>query len=291
MRRLQRKRDQRLRSTCGALNWAGREGRPDAAAAASLFSSQMLEMTVQDVVELNRVVARLKKTSNMALRIQPIPEERLRWGVISDASYANARNGKTQAGHMLIAFDEKLLNGEEATTNLLHWKSGKLQRTVNSTLAAETQSLARGVGDLLWMMAMYYELTEPDFQLMEWRKRIGKKGYTAFSKKQKDERLEEALAVIDAKSLYDLLNNETTGGSDRRTALDIQVLREELQALQGRIRWIEHLQMPADCLTKKQGRLEPLVKMLDNGTFGITAAAAALCERKSEREKLGYNKR
>eukprot|EP00434_Breviolum_minutum_P004449 symbB.v1.2.003922.t1/scaffold210.1/size302740/13 len=198
----------KVRSTCGALNWAGREGRPDAAAAASLFSSQMLEMTVQDVVELNRVVARLKKTSNMALRIQPIPEERLRWGVISDASYANARNGKTQAG----------------------------------------------VGDLLWMMAMYYELTEPDFQLMEWRKRIGKKGYTAFSKKQKDERLEEALAVIDAKSLYDLLNNETTGGSDRRTALDIQVLREELQALQGRIRWIEHLQMPADCLTKKQGR-------------------------------------
>ena len=281
----------RVRSTCGALNWAGREGRPDAAAAASLFSSQMLEMTIQDVVELNRVVARLKKTSEMALRIQPIAEERLKWGVISDASYANARNGKTQAGHMLIAFDEELLRGGQATTNLLHWKSGKLQRTVNSTLAAETQSLARGVGDLLWMMAMYHKLTGPGFQLLEWRKKIGQKGYTAFSKKQKDERLQEALAVIDAKSLYDLLSNETTGGSDRRTALDIQVLREELHALQGQIRWIEHLQMPADCLTKKQGRIEPLVKMLEDGTFGITAAAAVLSERRSEREKLGYNKR
>ncbi len=281
----------KVRSTCGALNWAGREGRPDAAAAASLFSSQMLEMTIQDVAELNRVVARLKKTSEMALRIQPIEEGRMRWGVISDASYANARNGKTQAGHMLIAFDEELLKGGQATTNLLHWKSGKLQRTVNSTLAAETQSLARGVGDLLWMMAMYYEMTEPGFQLLEWRKRIGQKGYTAFSKKQKDDRLQEALAVIDAKSLYDLLNNETTGGSDRRTALDIQVLREELHALQGRIRWIEHLHMPADCLTKKQGRTEPLLRLLEDGTFGITAAATALSDRRSEREQLGYNKR
>ena len=42
-----------------------------------------------------------------------------------------------------------LLEGKRATTNVLHWRSGKLQRTVNSTLAAETQSLARGVGDLV----------------------------------------------------------------------------------------------------------------------------------------------
>ena len=27
-----------VRSTCGALNWAGREGRPDASSAASMFS-------------------------------------------------------------------------------------------------------------------------------------------------------------------------------------------------------------------------------------------------------------
>ena len=45
-----------VRSTCGALNWAGREGRPDAAAAASLFSSMMTEMKISDVLELNKVV-------------------------------------------------------------------------------------------------------------------------------------------------------------------------------------------------------------------------------------------
>ena len=281
----------KVRSTCGALNWAGREGRPDAAAAASLFSSQLLEMRVEDVVELNKTVAQLKRSSDLSLRIQPIEEKSMRWGVISDASWANAKNGKTQAGHMLIAFDKKLWEGERAVTNLLHWKSGKLQRTVNSTLAAETQSLARGIGDLLWMMVMYWEMTDPGFQLREWRKYVSRCGYAAFSKYEEKEELQEALAVIDAKSLFDLLNNETTGGSDKRTALDVQVLREELSALQERIRWIEHMEMPADCLTKKNGKTEALNKMLLEGSFGITAESAALDGRRSERLELGYNKR
>jgi hypothetical protein len=281
-----------VRSVCGALNWAGREGRPDAAAAASMFSSQLMEMTVEDVIELNKVVQGLKKESELALRIQPIAESRLRWGVISDASWANARGGKTQAGHMLIAFDQSLLEGKRAVTNLLHWKSGKLQRTVNSTLAAETQSLARGVGDLLWMMAMYLELTDATFQLREWRKHVRKHGgYAAFSKYEDTDGLQDALVIVDAKSLYDLLVNDTYGVNDSRTYLEIQVLREELKELEGKIRWIEHLQMPADVLTKKHGRSEPLRKLLLEGTFGITEETTTLSERKNTRQEFGYNKR
>ena len=70
-------------------------------------------------------------------------------------------------------------------------------------------------------------------------------GYTAFTKNTDPEQLTEAVAIVDAKSLFDLLVNEATGGSDRRNALDIQVLREELQELRGKIRWIEHMQMPS----------------------------------------------
>lgn len=66
---------------------------------------------------------------------------------------------------MLISYDKDLLEGKRAICNLLHWKSGKLCRTVNSTLAAETQSLARGIGDLLWMIVMYHEMVNPDFQI------------------------------------------------------------------------------------------------------------------------------
>lgn len=279
----------RVRSVCGALNWAGREGRPDAAAAASLFSSIMTEMKISDVLELNKAVEYLKKTSDLALRIQPLKQ--MCWGVISDASYANARGGKTQAGHLLITFEHGLLEGRRVKTNVLHWKSGKLKRVVSSTLAAETQSLARAIGDLLWMMVMSYELLHEDFELRNWREYVKCQGYVAFSKSDRAEDLGETLALVDAKSLYDLLINETTGGSDRRTALDVQALREELQELQGKIRWVDHPHMPADCLTKHLGKSEALKDILESGEFGITEEAATLAKRSDVRRTEGYNRR
>ena len=280
-----------VRSTCGALNWAGREGRPDAAAAASMFSSLMTQMKIADVLELNKVVEGLQADADLALRIQPIPEQDMRWGVFCDASYANAKNGKTQAGHMLVTFEKGLLEGKAATMNLLHWKSGKLQRTVNSTLAAETQSLARGIGDLLWMMVMYLEMINPEFQLRDWRRFVNQQGYTAFTKTEDTEELTQAVAIVDAKSLYDVLIHDTTGGSDRRNALDVQVLREELKELSGKIRWIEHLAMPADCLTKRHGRCDALRDLLKGGSFGITEESQTLKSRLDVRKEIGYNRR
>lgn len=97
--------------------------------------------------------------------------------------------------------------------------------------------------------------------------------------------------MVDAKSFYDVLANETNGGSDRRTALDIQVLREELSELRGRIRWVDHMSMPADCLTKKQGRCDSLFRLLETGKLGLTAEAATLSNRREDRCKLGYNRR
>ena len=101
----------------------------------------------------------------------------------------------------------------------------------------------------------------------------------------------QAVAIVDAKSLFDLLIHETTGGSDRRNALDVQVLREELSELSGRIRWIEYLAMPADCLTKRGGRSEALRELLRAGRFGITEESQTLKSRFDMRKKIGYNRR
>jgi len=96
---------------------------------------------------------------------------------------------------------------------------------------------------------------------------------------------------VDAKSLYDLLSNETSGGGDRRTALDVQMLREELSELSGKIRWIDHVHMPADCLAKKSGRFDSLFEMLRTGKFGITDESTTLEDRKETRKQVGYNRR
>ena len=92
------------------------------------------------------------------------------------------------------------------------------------------------------MMIVYEELVTANFQVRDWRKYIGRRGYSAFTEFEETEEVKDALALVDAKSLYDLLVNETTGGTDRRNALDVQVLREELAELKGQIRWVEHLE-------------------------------------------------
>ena len=68
------------------------------------------------------MVAKIKQTSELALRIQGFEEGRMRWGVISDASWGNAKGGKTQGGHLLITFDKNMLLGEQAPCNILHWE-------------------------------------------------------------------------------------------------------------------------------------------------------------------------
>ena len=45
-------------------------------------------------------------------------------------------------------------------SNFLWWRSGKLQRVINSTLAAEIQSLSKGLADLMWTIVIYKELRD-----------------------------------------------------------------------------------------------------------------------------------
>ena len=51
-------------------------------------------------------------------------------------------------------------DGHSVPTNIVAWRSGKLQRIVNLTPAAETQSLSRGLAELLWIMVMVQELQD-----------------------------------------------------------------------------------------------------------------------------------
>ena len=56
---------------------------------------------------------------------------------------------------------------------------------------------------------------------------------------------------IDAKSVFDALIKECAGSrQDRRTAVDLAIVRETLKAQGSRIRWIPHPLMPLDSMTK-----------------------------------------
>ena len=271
------------RSVCGALNWIGKEGRPDAAAAASLFSSKLKKMTIADVIDMNKAVRKIKDNPTLSLQIQKL--EDMRWGVVTDASWANTTENRSQGGHVVITFNKELMSGMRAKTNILMWKSGKLPRVVGSTLAAETQSLARGVGELIWAKVVYLEIVDPTFELRDWQNQVREEGYLALAREDSAEQLKEALAVVDAKSLFDLISRDSHGGQDRRTAIDIQLIKEELRALHGSVRWVEHLDMLADSLTKRDGSTESLTKVLESGEYGIEAESSVLARRADSRAK------
>ena len=79
---------------------------------------------------------------------------------------------------------------------------------------------------------------------------------------EENSQLKKVLTICDAKSLYDHLSSETSGiASDRRTAIEMQIIRASLDAQDGEIRWVDHTGMYADALTKKNGNI-PLIQIL-----------------------------
>ena len=270
----------KARAVCGSLNWLSKEGRPDAAGPSSLHSSKLANLFVEDILAINDTVKGLKETASFAIVLQPLKSMKL--SVVTDASFAN--NGyHSQGGQMVIAHEKGLRDGMRVKTNIVGWRSGRLQRVVNSTLAAETQSLSRGLGDLLWIMVLTLELTENDFKIRDWKQRLSAEEVLVLGAEHHQDMLKESLAIVDAKSLFDYLSKETVGGQDRRTAIEIQIIREDLYHLQGHVRWIDHPAMIADGLTKIKGNNGPLYKLMQQGTFRIQAEDTQLAVRENAR--------
>eukprot|EP00435_Cladocopium_sp_Y103_P021800 s2487_g5.t1 len=270
----------KARAVCGSLNWLSKEGRPDAAGPSSLHSSKLANLFVEDILAINEIVKNLKETASFAVVLQPLRNTKL--SVVTDASFAN--NGyHSQGGQMVIAHEKGLRDGMRVKTNIVGWRSGRLQRVVNSTLAAETQSLSRGLGDLLWILVLTMELSESDFKIRDWKQRLSAEEVLVLGAEHHQDLLKESLAIVDAKSLFDYLSKDTVGGQDRRTAIEIQIIRDDLHHLQGHVRWIDHPAMIADGLTKIKGNNGPLYRLMQEGTFRIQAEDSQMALRESAR--------
>ena len=269
------------RAACGALNWLSKEGRPDAAGPSSLMASRLGVLCVEDLLSINEVIKGLKANADLTIKIQPLRQMRL--SVITDASFANS-GFHSQGGHLVVAHEKELAEGELVTANIITWRSGKLQRVVNSTLAAETQSLSRGLGDLLWAMVTLEEFTNGNFEIHSWPEKMKASEALALASSQSEGLLKESLAIVDAKSLFDYLSKETVGGGqDKRTAIEIQIIRQDLNSIDGSIRWVDHSAMLADGLTKLKGSNAALYRVLGTGKFSIKEEATQMVARQKAR--------
>ena len=135
-----------------------------------------------------------------------------------------------------MAASKEILDQQQSQVNPLAWSSKKIQRTVNSTLAAETMALPGALDHLSWLRLGWGWLV---CQQLDWRK-----PETALSK------LPEAVAIVDCKSLYDLLlKTATPQCHEFRTLLEALVIKERLS--EGVcVRWVHSAAQLADVMTK-----------------------------------------
>jgi len=104
-----------------------------------------------------------------------------------------------------------------------------------------------------------------DVHREDWRKSIAPFVTVLREECQLKERLEQC-SVTDAKSLFDAVSNENSSSKkDRRTAIELAIILENLRRSKSSVRWSPHPRMVADVLTKdniakSNGALEELLR-------------------------------
>ncbi|CAE8697324.1 unnamed protein product [Polarella glacialis] len=285
-----------LRGVIAGINWASREGRPDASAAASILPSQFPNVTVDTAKLCNTVVKHLKE-NKLHIKIHAIPEAELRHVVILDSAFDTSGAEKSQCGWLLGCSTSKLNQGEKAPLSLISWKSRRLRRKAPSSMMCESLCASAATGELEWFDAFMESIRFSKYDLRAKLRRdqvaLGLLDEpVVIATDDVLYRDPNALVVMDAKALFDAIANEQASGEDKRSALEIAVIKESIALVRGRTRWVPHNFNPADGLTKLVGaHMEPLMQLLRTHHFQIREESEVLkSERQGDnRRKIGMN--
>ena len=283
-----------LRGLIASLNWVACEGRPDGAAAASILASAFPDPCVSHINAANDMVRHLK-TFPVKLKIHHVPEPKLRHLLIADSSFDTSGREKSQHGWLLGFTNDRMNLGERSPVSLMQWRSKRLRRKAASSLLCEAISMSAATGALEKQDAFMESIRLANYCPRsrqrtedEYLSLAGKS--TVLAKESNHFVDPRALAVVDAKALFDALLSDQPQGQDERASLEISIIRESLTVVLGRPRWIPHNRNPADSLTKLHGaHVEPMLELLSTNSFCIEEEQSVLQQgRQSEnRQKIG----
>lgn len=227
---------QGLRGLIGSSQYAATNTRPDVSARLSLLQSRINSAKISDLLEANRLLGDTKKNRDVSITISSIPVERLRFVSFSDASFATREKQQSQKGGLFLATDQQVFEQTPAIASPLMWYSKKIDRVVASTLAAETYALSSAVDLLDWLRLSWAWLMNPG---IPW---------------QQPEKIWQAeppsIAVVDCKSLYDVITKNTTPQcQEHRTLIEALVIKDHVKSgIQAH--WVHSAAQLADALTK-----------------------------------------
>ena len=149
-------------------------------------------------------------------------------------------NTSSQGGYIILFYDKNLeTEAKPQMVSVTSWKSTKLKRKTVNTLSAECQSMIMGIGNIHWHRFLLLELLGHDMKEQEWENKLAEIPF---------------VSVVDSKSLFDCLNKLICTYAqieDKRTAIDVAILKDDLCRTGGHVRWVEGTNMISDCLTKR----------------------------------------
>jgi len=167
--------------------------------------------------------------------------------------------------------------------SILTWKNHTLKRRTVSTLSAETQAIVESTAITCWfrylMAEMFYKNLLNNGSI-DWETMLVP--------------LEFGI-VTDAKSVYDAFtaSNHSTSSTDKRTCIDLAIIREYLRRHNGCIRWIDGSVQLADSLTKHM-TTDFLRSVLYRGSYQLQEEYDTLnlrCKAKEEKLKRKMNQK
>ena len=224
-----------LRSNVGALQWVTRGTRPDLGFEAIDLSTRFNKATGEDLQRSIKALKKLKIEEDQCKFTVPNlgNVEQWRLDVSTDASWGNHPDGiNSMSGHVV------LLHGEGDRSAPLSWESGKIQRVVNSTIAAEMLACKKGLEDSFFLKTILEELLKKKIDIHAW---------------------------VDHKGAVQSINS-TNSMIDKRLRIDTATIRQMIDTKE--VTSVAHCpgkDQLADCLTKRGADGTMLLQIVNSG--------------------------
>ncbi|CAE7220782.1 spa [Symbiodinium microadriaticum] len=232
----------KVRGLLGALQWPATQGLPPLSASVSLQAADVNQATTSTAAELNKTLRFAKSLAKETLTMTKVTSslDNACFVCFSDAAFGVRSDHSSQGGYVILLTDKSVLKGETVEYNVLSWRSFKLTRVCRSSLAAEAQACATAVDELMMLKTMVSLMIDPmqDPKAVETARNTG-----------------ASAVVIDAKALFDALQRKGFNSQqDKRSAIEILCIQQEIERLGAELRWVSSERMLADGLTKASSR-------------------------------------
>ena len=154
---------------------------------------------------------------------------------------------------MVLLTDANIFAGTTTATALTHG-SHRLKRVCSSSLSVEALGLQESIKQGDYLRAMILEALDAKFDVSHYEKSLEKI---------------KMVWVTDCRSVYDHLKFDRGLPRDKRLAIELAALKEDLKRANNEIRWMPGRKLIVDALTKQIASPDLLMEFLNTGQYAI----------------------